>query len=85
MTALVWFRRGLRVHDNPALRAAVDAGAPVIPVFCFDERLLSGRASGPRTQFMLECLADLATGLHARVRARDPERTARVRDRCAGP
>ena len=31
-----------------------------MPVFCFDDRLLRGRhASGPRTQFMLESLADL--------------------------
>jgi len=31
-----------------------------VPVFCFDDRLLHGRhASGPRTQFLLECLEDL--------------------------
>jgi deoxyribodipyrimidine photo-lyase len=63
-TGIVWFRRDLRVHDNPALRAAVDACERVIPFFCFDERLLAGRhASGPRTQFMLECLADLDAAL----------------------
>ena len=60
MTALLWLTRDLRVHDHPALRAALDRGGRVVPVFCFDERLLRGRhASGPRTQFMLECLADL--------------------------
>jgi deoxyribodipyrimidine photo-lyase len=33
-------------------------------VFCLDVRLLHGRhASGPRTQFMLECLADLDASL----------------------
>jgi deoxyribodipyrimidine photo-lyase len=67
MTALVWFTRDLRVHDNPALRAAVDREDRVVPVFCFDDRLLSGRhASGPRTQFMLECLADLESELRNR-------------------
>lgn len=30
---LVWFRLDLRLADNPALRAAVDRGKPVIPVF----------------------------------------------------
>ncbi len=60
MTALLWLTRDLRVHDHPALRAALDSGGGVVPVFCFDERLLRGRhASGPRTQFLLECLADL--------------------------
>jgi deoxyribodipyrimidine photo-lyase len=59
-SAIVWFRRDLRLYDNPALRAALDAHERVIPVFCLDDRLLHGRhASGPRTQFMLECLADL--------------------------
>jgi len=31
--AIVWFRRDLRVSDNPALSAAVAGGGPVIPVF----------------------------------------------------
>jgi deoxyribodipyrimidine photo-lyase len=60
VTAIVWFTRDLRVHDHPALRAAIDRADRVVPVFCLDDRLLSGRhASGPRTQFMLECLVDL--------------------------
>ncbi len=33
MSTLVWFRQDLRIADNPALSAAVQAGAPVIPVF----------------------------------------------------
>ncbi len=32
-TALVWFRLDLRVADNPALRAAIATGLPVVPVF----------------------------------------------------
>jgi deoxyribodipyrimidine photo-lyase len=31
--SLLWFRLDLRLDDNPALLAAVAAGAPVIPVF----------------------------------------------------
>jgi deoxyribodipyrimidine photo-lyase len=65
--ALVWFRRDLRVHDHPALRAARDSADTVVPVFCFDDGLLRGRhASGPRTQFLLECLADLDGALRDR-------------------
>ena len=64
MSRLVWFRRDLRLRDHPALRAALEEGGRVIPVFCFDERLLTGRhASGPRTQFLLECLRELDEGL----------------------
>jgi deoxyribodipyrimidine photo-lyase len=65
--ALVWLRRDLRVHDHPALRAALDSADTVVPVFCFDDGLLGGRhASGPRTQFLLECLADLDGSLRDR-------------------
>jgi len=60
MTAILWLRRDLRVHDHPALTAALQRDQEVVPVFCFDERLLHGRhRSGPRTQFLLECLRDL--------------------------
>ncbi|WMJ68790.1 deoxyribodipyrimidine photo-lyase [Stenotrophomonas sp. 24(2023)] len=31
--ALVWFRRDLRLQDNPALQAALDAGHDVVPVY----------------------------------------------------
>ena len=79
-SAIVWFRRDLRVHDHPALRAALDGSEAVVPVFCLDDRLLHGRhASGPRTQFMLECLADLDASLRDRgsglvIRHGPPER-----------
>lgn len=80
MTAIVWFRRDLRLHDHPALRAALDTAATVVPVFCFDDGLLGGRhASGPRTQFLLECLDDLHRALRERgsrliVRRGPPQR-----------
>jgi deoxyribodipyrimidine photo-lyase len=67
MTVLLWLRRDLRLHDHPALHAALATGKPVVPVFCFDDRLLHGRhASGPRTQFLLESLADLEAELGRR-------------------
>ena len=67
MTAVLWLRRDLRVYDHPALEAARSHAQRMVPVFCFDERLLRGRhASGPRTQFLLECLADVDRSLRAR-------------------
>ncbi len=74
--ALVWFRRDLRVHDHPPLRAALDAHARVVPVFVLDERLL--RRSPSRAAFMLDCLRELREALRSRggelfVRSGRPE------------
>jgi deoxyribodipyrimidine photo-lyase len=64
MTHVVWFRRDLRLGDNPAVEAARQDGGPIVPFFCIDDSLLKGRfASGPRTQFMLEALSDLNRSL----------------------
>lgn len=35
-TAIVWFRRDLRLTDNPALQAALDRHQEIVPVFLFD-------------------------------------------------
>jgi deoxyribodipyrimidine photo-lyase len=31
--SIVWFRHDLRLHDNPALRAEIQRGGPMLPVF----------------------------------------------------
>ncbi|HWT95893.1 MAG TPA: deoxyribodipyrimidine photo-lyase, partial [Solirubrobacteraceae bacterium] len=67
-TTIVWFRRDLRVHDLPALATAAAEGR-VVPLFVFDDRLLDPRrrwGSGPRTGWMLGCLADLDEQLRRR-------------------
>lgn len=69
---LVWLRRDLRPGDHPALSAGLRDAAEVATVLCFEGRLLYGRhRSGPRTQFMIECL-------------QDPERSLRLRERGGG-
>jgi deoxyribodipyrimidine photo-lyase len=66
-TAVVWFRRDLRVHDHPALHAALAAADVVIPVFVVDEPLLAGRwTSANRAWFMRESVAELAGALAER-------------------
>ncbi len=65
--AILWYRRDLRVHDLPALAAAIDDGGEdgVIPVFCFDDRLLHGRfESARRTWFLLQTLEALDARWH---------------------
>ena len=66
VTSVVWFRRDLRLHDHPALAAAVERG-PIAPLFVFDERLLNGRWRSPnRVEFMRDSLAILRDELEAR-------------------
>lgn len=65
--AILWYRRDLRVHDLPALAAAIDRGGEdgVVPVFCFDDTLLHGRfASARRTAFLLQTLTALDARWH---------------------
>ncbi len=62
-TAVVWFRRDLRLSDNPALRAAADAHDRLVAVFVHDPTL-AGPAGNNRIVFLHGCLdaldADLA-------------------------
>lgn len=74
--AVVLFTRDLRVHDNPALAAAVEQAETVLPLFVLDERIAAtryGRASNRRA-FLLESLADLDASLRARGAALDVRR-----------
>jgi deoxyribodipyrimidine photo-lyase len=79
-TALLWYRRDLRVHDHVALVTAAREAERVVPVFVLDDALLHGRfASGSRTRFMLGCLRALDAALRERgsalvVRHGPPER-----------
>jgi deoxyribodipyrimidine photo-lyase len=38
--SIMWFRRDLRLIDNPALLAAIDAGDEIVPVFILDPKLI---------------------------------------------
>jgi deoxyribodipyrimidine photo-lyase len=75
--SLVLFTRDLRVRDNAALSAAADADR-MVPLFVFDERLLSGRCGAPnRLAHLRGCLVDLDASLRERgarliVRRGDP-------------
>ena len=47
-TAVVWFRRDLRVRDLPALAHACREHERVVPLFVFDPRCSRGRFRSPR-------------------------------------
>ncbi len=74
VSAVHWFRRDLRLTDNPALLAAADAGdAAVVPLFVLDPALW-GPAGDVRRAYLNASLraldADLGGALH--VRRGDP-------------
>jgi deoxyribodipyrimidine photo-lyase len=61
------FRRDSRLDDNTALLAAAETGAPIVPVFVLDDRILASERLGvPRLAFMLSGLGALDAGLRAR-------------------
>ncbi|QDZ19648.1 cryptochrome/DNA photolyase [Chloropicon primus] len=65
--SLVWFRKGLRVHDNPALLEASQSAAEVYPVFVLDPSIDPTedgvKIGANRAQFLLESLEDLDQSL----------------------
>jgi deoxyribodipyrimidine photo-lyase len=64
-TAVVVFTRDLRLHDNPALDAAVHDADRVVPLFVVDDPIRRSAFNRPnRARFLAESLADLDAGLH---------------------
>ncbi|WP_426322067.1 cryptochrome/photolyase family protein [Microbacterium sp. E-13] len=89
---IVWFRDDLRLADNPALRAAVDRGEPIIALYVFDEESPGVRPLGGAARWWLHhSLTSLGERLRERgaslVLRRGPaDRVVRevVRDAAAG-
>ncbi|HEU4489057.1 MAG TPA: deoxyribodipyrimidine photo-lyase [Actinomycetota bacterium] len=66
-TAVVLFNRDLRIHDHPALRAALESSERVVPLFVFDEAILDGDYARPnRLSFLRSSLEDLRESLRSR-------------------
>ncbi len=68
MTApvILWFRRDLRLMDQPALAAAAASGAPVIPVYILDDDTPKHRKMGAASRWWLH---HSLTALDADLRA----------------
>ena len=93
-TAIVWFRRDLRVHDHPALTAAVAEADVVVPVFVIDDVAADRPLARPEPGVVhaREPGRAVRGPRGARRGAADPARPpgrrapgARARDRCARP
>ena len=67
MPAIWWARRDLRLGDNPALSAALEADQLVLPLFIIDPQLMNRYATAERrVAFLLRCLANMDAELCAR-------------------
>jgi deoxyribodipyrimidine photo-lyase len=65
-TAVVWFRRDLRIADNLALADAVKRADSIVPVYVLSEWKKKHRWTGAhRQQFLRGCLESLSRNLHA--------------------
>lgn len=62
--AVFWFRRDLRLSDNPALLEALRGPYPVLPFFLFDDEILKGLPRrDARVEFIHRAIAGLANEL----------------------
>lgn len=51
--SVIWFRKCLRVHDNPSLIAAIDTKLPILPIFILDPNFIKfGRCGINRWNFL---------------------------------
>ncbi|CAD7943363.1 unnamed protein product [Amoebophrya sp. A25] len=70
----VWFRKGLRLHDNLPLLAACEEeqkrGGSIVPFFVLDTQTLDPRVGPHRYAFILECLSDLDAQLRQKYNSR---------------
>ena len=66
-TAVLWFRRDLRLTDHPALLAARDEADDVLPLFVLDD-VLRGTSGAPRLAFLYRCLRELEERTDGRLR-----------------
>jgi len=58
---LLWFRKDLRLADNSALAAAIEAGAPIIPVFIWSPGEAGDWSPGAASKWFLhQALASLS-------------------------
>lgn len=62
---IYWFRTDLRLHDSPALHAALDLKPEVLfPIWCWDSHYVyRARVGTNRWQFLLDCQNDLSASI----------------------
>lgn len=70
---ILWFKRDLRLRDHAPLRAAIDAGKPLLLLYCFEPSVMAHPNYDLRHwRFVHECLTDLNRQLSSVVRTSTP-------------
>jgi cryptochrome len=62
---IYWFRTDLRLHDSPALKAALDLKPEVLyPIWCWDSHYVyHARVGSNRFQFLIDCMNDVSQSI----------------------
>ncbi|KAK3674765.1 hypothetical protein LTR78_005487 [Recurvomyces mirabilis] len=62
---IYWSRTDLRLHDSPALKAALDLKPSALyPIWCWDSHYVySSRVGVNRWQFLIDCMNDVSTSI----------------------
>ncbi|KJX98642.1 dna photolyase like protein [Zymoseptoria brevis] len=62
---LYWFRTDLRLHDSPALKAALDLNPEAFyPIWCWDSHYVyHARVGVNRWQFLIDCMNDVSQSI----------------------
>lgn len=59
-----WFRKGLRLHDNPSLKEAFESSVSIRPIYVLDsDDVQHGNIGVVRWRFLLQSLEDLDRSL----------------------
>ena len=61
--SIFWFRRDLRLSDNPALLAAISSSDEIVPVFILDQKLISATGT-KRLAYLADSLRALDKSLN---------------------
>ena len=73
-TSVVWFRKSLRLHDNPALTQACEDSSVdfILPIFILDPKVVGEKFEKygkNRIRFLLESLEDLDLSLVSKAKS----------------
>ncbi len=71
MKVAYWFRNDLRLHDSPALQAALNLRPEALyPIWCWDPHYVYHARVGPnRWRFLLDAMADLSSSISTATNA----------------
>ena len=59
---ILWFRNGLRLHDNESLKISAGDPCKLLPIYIFDGKTPTRNdCKYNKMAFMLECIEDLET------------------------